>query len=1114
MKKSQSSCFLAAVLSLVLHGEMFVWKGGSGTSWNEQANWEGGSVPNASGAEVRFDASGGLAITVAEDVTVGTVFVSGGTMTLSGSGAIALSGGTAPGFDIGDGAVLDLRIRPGGSAGLVKSGAGTLNMPLDMGGRYTGTTVVRAGTFVLQTRTAGSGEAWIGSSLLVEKDGVFRQMGNDMLPATYAVTVDGGKFVGNNVGDYIGHLTLRNGGEISGFSFLIDDQSRTQKVTVNSGTGTISCPLAIGSQWGAFGGIKSRTLQFDVAEGCTLYVSGAIRSHWSGDTATYPDYVGGVQKIGGGKLTLSGVSAYFGDTSIEDGTVELSGNASIAGSVFRMNGGSLTVADGATPRIGGLYDGAGHVVAVPGRTFEIGGASGDSFVAGGLSAGRLVKTGGKSLTILGHGQAIGSLDVNAGTVAIGGYEPLVRYTFDDAANLGRDSGRLGKTLTVQEAATAVAGVHGGAVRIASRSTVGLTASAEGLPSGKSPFTICSWVKPEAGWMGFFTWGQANTQHRYLFTHFDNWTMKLGIYGSAECVASRSMGANTWHHVALVCDTAADVWEERLYFDGELVAYKAFEAWQRDGMDIRSDGTTTFAIGNPSWWDGFCGTVDDLQIFDVALPQDHIRNIMGNVGDSGVLASGSTVRVDASGTLASAGGTNVLTSVSGRGTLHVGAGSRVEVSVPTGETCSVGTVGGDGEVVKSGSGDFELTRATAMGTAVDVREGTLRLRGGCAGLAGHVVAHYTFDDASNRGADSSGNGFSLASVGKSFTVRSERLPGTMYFDGSAGQSLTFDTAVESAAYARLPSGNASYTVACWINPDGAIAWNGGIFSWGEASPLKCVAMRFHAATGFDGFRIFNWGFDKDYPLASRSVFTSPAAPDGWHHVVVTYENAGANKGRRFYLDGVLQGTGESYSGTLQVSASRFNIGRCLDGASTWAVYKGYLDDFIVLDCAVSGAQAQALMQGLKRTDGQNGGCRLADGASVEAVAGEVDLATISASGAIRVSAGNVALPEDVSIGVSDGDIDIASVTLRAGDRLTAGSSVVSGSLTLPARATVVYSGTSVVSRTILASADTRGSVTGWTVSAPNLKSGLSVAVRKVGDEVVFAAFPSGTVIVVR
>ena len=125
---------------------------------------------------------------------------------------------------------------------------------------------------------------------------------------------------------------------------------------------------------------------------------------------------------------------------------------------------------------------------------------------------------------------------------------------------------------------------------------------------------------------------------------------------------------------------------------------------------------------------------------------------------------------------------------------------------------------------------------------------------------------------------------------------------------------------------MPSANESYTVACWINPDAGVAWNGGIFSWGVAEFLSCNAFRFHrdANTGFDGFRVFNWGFDKDYSLADRHAFTAPSAPDGWHHVLITYDGTTSPMTRRFYLDGALQGTEQTNSNSLRVKAENFSV----------------------------------------------------------------------------------------------------------------------------------------------------------------------------------------------
>lgn len=556
---------------------------------------------------------------------------------------------------------------------------------------------------------------------------------------------------------------------------------------------------------------------------------------------------------------------------------------------------------------------------------------------------------------------------------------------------------------------------------------------------------------------------------------------------------------------------------QIYLDGALVGSKTLTEAQFIALDIQADETTSFCIGDKATLSGFKGMVDDVMVFDAALPATYIPKLMDASVEGAILATDTAVRLDASGTFAAfSGATQTLSSITGRGTLAVAEDAEITVATAAGETNSVGTVTGGGTVVKTGAGTLALTRAAVLAGMLDVREGDLAILGGCTGLAGHVVASYTFDDAANPGADASGNGFSLVSTGQSFAQRMERIPGAVYFDGAANQSLTFASSVETAAYAKLPSGDASYTVACWINPDADIAADGGVFSWGEPVPISCTAFRFHrdTGTGFDGFRVFNWGFDKDYPLEDRVVFTSPSAPDGWHHLAITYDSASGTKTRRLYIDGVLQGTGETYAGTLKVVANRFNIGRCHASSTTWSAFKGYIDDFMVLDCPVASAQVRALMQGFKKADRQSAKCRLGADASVGGAVGEVNLASLASVGPLSLVSGSLTLREGMNISVVGESVTLGSVTLAEGVRFVAGEQSGTGTITLPANATVTYYGTGAASRMLLGASSFTGETAKWNVETPNLSGGWSVSVRQSKTGIVLSVTLAGTLMSIR
>ena len=299
----------------------------------------------------------------ASSVIAGTLTVNGGTVQICRTGADAAGSGdfTAAGLS-GSGTVVngaaterwlfvnntDTHTFSGtlanggtGALGLNKLGTGTLN--LTTANSYTGATTVAAGYLNVQ-----NGSALGGSTVSVRT-------------LTGGLQLQGGVTLANNF------LTSNDGSGASGYAIanLSGNNTITGTISLTDGAG----PTAVQSDAGALtlsGNITNviaanRILILEGASTGANIVSGVISNGVTGTTS--------VTKNDAGTWTLSGTNAYTGPTTVNAGTLLITGNAAGAtGAVIVNNGSTL----GGTGALGGslTVDAGGHqafsVAATPG----------------------------------------------------------------------------------------------------------------------------------------------------------------------------------------------------------------------------------------------------------------------------------------------------------------------------------------------------------------------------------------------------------------------------------------------------------------------------------------------------------------------------------------------------------------------------------------------------------------------------------------------------------------------------------------------------------------------------------------------------------------------------
>ena len=258
--------------------------------------------------------------------------------------------------------------------GLTKTGNGTLT--LSAANTYTGATTISAGTLQFSKIVSlynGTTASWTAANLSVSSG------------ATLALNVGGtGEFSTENATTLLTNLgalggAVNNNGLQSGSVIGFD--------TSNAANSTFTIADAIANSTGTGGG--------------------AI----------------GLSKLGNGTLTLSGNNTYTGSTTINAGTLTISGGAAIAntGAVTLANTAGALFQVNATETIGSLQGGGstgGNVAIAAGQTLTVAEANTNTFAGAITGSGALQKTGAGTLALSGANTYTGSTTVSAGNITI------------------------------------------------------------------------------------------------------------------------------------------------------------------------------------------------------------------------------------------------------------------------------------------------------------------------------------------------------------------------------------------------------------------------------------------------------------------------------------------------------------------------------------------------------------------------------------------------------------------------------------------------------------------------------------------------------------------------
>ncbi|WP_156994497.1 autotransporter outer membrane beta-barrel domain-containing protein, partial [Tatumella morbirosei] len=419
-------------LSGDISGTGQIAKTGSGTlTLNGDNSYSGGT--SLSGGEIDVGNSNALGsgyLVMADGTTLG--FTTGdlnlaNTVALSGTGTIATGSHseTLSGVISGDGT-------------LTKTGSGTLVLNGD--NTYSGGTTLSAGEI-----DAGSNNALGSSQLSMAADTVLGfvadklTLANNVLLSGGSATVNTGSNSETLSGVVSGGGTLAKAG--SGTLTLSSDNRYTGGTSLSGGEIDVGNSNALGS--GSLAMADGTTLGFTATD---LNLANTVALNGTGTIATgsHSETLSGVisgkgvlAKTGSGTLVLSGDNTYSGGTTLSAGEIDVSNNSG-------LGTGNLAMADGTTLGFGASDLSLENTVSLSG-TGTIATGSHSETLSGVISGkGVLAKTGSGTLTLSGENTYSGGTTLSTGEINVSNNSALGtgNLAMADGTTLGFTTGDL------------------------------------------------------------------------------------------------------------------------------------------------------------------------------------------------------------------------------------------------------------------------------------------------------------------------------------------------------------------------------------------------------------------------------------------------------------------------------------------------------------------------------------------------------------------------------------------------------------------------------------------------------------------------------------------------
>ncbi len=327
------------------------------------------------------------------------------------------------------------------------SGTITTNINVSGGSLTLGSSVRFANNGTANLTVSGTGAVtWaVGSFGLSENGRAAVTVNGGTLTMTGIFALNGGNSAGTNTSAFTSYIAL-NGGVVaaSGFSMntnVASGSERLAELRFNGGT------LRATASSASYIPISTKLLSQVQVGGAVIDTNTfniTIADVLEHDSTLGSANDGGLTKTGAGVLTLTAANTYNGKTSVQVGTLTLSGTGNIVNSHW------LDVSGGATFNAGGSYtfdrtiSGTGTVQAGTGNTFTVGTNGGAGFISPGTSS--------NAISVATAGDGIGTLNVNGNLTLTGATVATTRLSlqlgdansivYNDGVNILNNYGTL------------------------------------------------------------------------------------------------------------------------------------------------------------------------------------------------------------------------------------------------------------------------------------------------------------------------------------------------------------------------------------------------------------------------------------------------------------------------------------------------------------------------------------------------------------------------------------------------------------------------------------------------------------------------------------------------
>ena len=724
----------------------------------------------------------------------GTTTVSGGILQFAKTASL-YNGTTA------DWTAAKIRVSSGGTlafnvGGIGEFSAGNVSTLLtNLGGANGGTSTGFASGSNIGFDTTNAGGSFTIADIIANSTGSgggaigLTKLGTNTLILTGANTYTGATTVGISGGANAGTLQLSGAGKISNnattiFGGTLDLNGTNQSITtlaLGGGASGSTAAVTTGSGTLTLGGNVDYSATNN-ASGASisgnLNLGGATRTFTIGDSSAATSDLtigaaisnGNLTKSGAGTLTLSGVNNYTGTTSTSAGTLSLIGSLTGGGAISTSGTGIVSQsAAGVISGASAFTQGSSGTSILSGNNTFTGGVTINAGTLQLGNAGALNNTVGSENAITFGASSTGVLSLNGNNIVINSLTsnatpgtPVVQNANTAAAIL-----TVGNTANATSSYAGVLqdGTGGGSLSLTKAGTGALTLSGNNTYTGGTTITSGSISLGADGAMGNGNLTFSPTANAFLNLNGKNQTVTgLTVQAGALAIIQNNLNNTTG---TITFDIASGISSSTSNFSVRDQGTNGKVAVVKTGA-----GTLDFSTYDTSRMTYTAG----LTVNGGTLSYNATAVLGNSTAGSAITLGGGTLNYTGSSSV----------TIANNATLTAGTSSALNNAAGT-VTVS-GTIGGSGNLSKSGAGTLTLSSANTYQGATTINAGTINLTGSNTASATTVNSGGTLIGTGSAGAVTVNSG-AFIGAGNSAAIPGSLTLGSLTLNG--GSTYTWD-----------------------------------------------------------------------------------------------------------------------------------------------------------------------------------------------------------------------------------------------------------------------------------------------------------------------------------